>query len=49
MSTYGITNAAASNYSPTLTREIAHLPEVKLVESWVGAEVAPLERDGAPN
>jgi hypothetical protein len=49
MSTYGVTNAAASNYSPTLTREIAHLPEVKRVESWVGAEVAPLEQDGAPN
>ncbi len=50
MSTYGIANAsAASNYSPTLTREIARLPEVKLVESWVGAQVAPLERDGAPN
>ena len=39
----------ASNYSPTLTREIAHLPEVKRVESWVGAGVAPLEPDGAPN
>src|ERR1039457_3350278 len=49
MSTYGVTNAAASNYSPMLTREIAHLPEVKLVESWVGAGVAPLEPDGAPN
>ncbi len=50
MSTYGIANAAAaSNYSPTLAREIAHLPEVKLVESWVGAGVAPLEPDGAPN
>jgi len=49
MSTYGITNAAASNYSPMLTRAIAHLPEVKRVESWVGAEVAPLEPDGAPN
>ena len=50
MSTYGIVNdSAASNYSPMLTREIAHLPDVKRVESWVGAEVAPLEPDGAPN
>ena len=46
MSTYGITNAAASNYSPTLTRKIADLPEVRRVESWVGARVAPLEPEG---
>ena len=32
-----------------LSREIAHLPEVKLVESWVGVAVVPLEHDGAPN
>ena len=50
MSTYGVTNnSAANNYSPQLTREIAHLPEVRLVESWVGVGVVPLEHDGAPN
>ena len=32
-----------------MTREIARLPEVKLVESWVGVGVVPLEPDGAPN
>jgi hypothetical protein len=51
MSTYGIGNgsSAASNYSPMLTSEIAHLPEVKRVESWVGAAVIPVAPDGAPN
>ena len=47
MSTYGVTNnSAANDYSPELTREIAHLPEVKLVESWVGVGVVPLEPTG---
>jgi hypothetical protein len=50
MSTYGVTgNSTANNYSPQLTRAIARLPQVKRVESWVGAPVIPLERDGAPN
>src|SRR5271167_1606213 len=50
MSTYGIANAsAANNYSPKLTRQIARLPDVKLVESWVGAGIVPLKPDGAPN
>ncbi len=50
MSTYGITQmSAASNYSPKLTGEIAHLPEVKLVESWAGAQIIPMEANGAPN
>ena len=50
MSTYGVTsNSAANNYLPQLTRKIAHLPGVRLVESWVGVGVVPLERDGAPN
>ena len=50
MSTYGVTNnSAANNYSPELTREIAHLPQIKLVESWVGVGVVPIEPDGAPN
>ena len=50
MSTYGIANnSTASDYSPMLTREIAHLPEVTRVESWVGAGVIPVEPDGAPN
>ena len=44
MSTYGVTNnSAANNYLPELTRKIAHLPDVKLVESWVGVGVVPLE------
>ncbi len=50
MSTYGVTNGStASNYSPQLTSRIAHLPDVKRVESWVGAQVIPLEPSGAPN
>ena len=50
MSTYGVTNnSTANNYLPQLSREIAHLPEVRLVESWVGVGVVPLEHDGAPN
>lgn len=50
MSTYGISsNTAANNYSAKLTSEIAHLPEVKRVESWVGAGVVPRLPDGAPN
>ncbi len=50
MSTYGVTNnSAANNYSPQLSRVIARLPQVKLVESWVGVGVLPLEHDGAPN
>ena len=50
MSTYGVVNdSGANNYSPALTRRIAHIPEVKLVESWVGVGVVPLEHDGAPN
>jgi hypothetical protein len=50
MSTYGVTsNSSASNYSPRLTNEIAHMSEVRRVESWVGAQIIPLEPDGAPN
>ena len=50
MSTYGVTNnSAANNYLPQLSRVIADVPEVKLVESWVGVGVVPLEHDGAPN
>jgi hypothetical protein len=50
MSTYGVTSdSSASNYSPRLTNEIAHIPEVRRVESWVGAQIIPLEPDGAPN
>jgi hypothetical protein len=50
MSTYGVTsNSAADNYLPALTRKIAHLQGVKLVQSWVGVAVLPLEQDGAPN
>ncbi len=50
MSTYGVTNgSSASNYSPKVTKEIARLPDVKRVESWVGAQIVPLEPNGAPN
>jgi FtsX-like permease family len=50
MSTYGVTgNSSADNYSPQLTRAVKHLRGVKLVESWVGVQLLPLERDGAPN
>ena len=50
MSTYGVTNnSSASDYSPKLTKEIARLPEVRRVESWVGAQILPLEPDGSPN
>jgi hypothetical protein len=50
MSTYGVTpNSAANGYSPGLTRTIARLPQVKLVENWVGVGVVPLQRDGAPD
>jgi hypothetical protein len=50
MSTYGITNnSSASNYSPRLRNEIARLPEVRRVESWVGAPVIPMKPNGAPN
>jgi hypothetical protein len=50
MSTYGVTpNSAANGYSAKLTRQIARVPDVKLVESWVGLLVPPLKPDGAPN
>jgi len=50
MSTYGVTNgSSASNYSPKVMKEIARLPDVSRVESWVGAQIVPLEADGAPN
>lgn len=50
MSTYGVVNgSAANNYLPQLSRAIADLPAVKLVESWVGVGILPLEHDGAPN
>src|ERR1035438_4991828 len=48
MSTYGvIPNSAANGYSPKLTRKIAHVPDVKLVESWVGVQIVPMKPDGA--
>ncbi|HEY2814934.1 MAG TPA: ABC transporter permease [Acidimicrobiales bacterium] len=48
MSVYG--NAAgASGYSAALGDAIARLPQVKHVESWVGAGVATLKPDGAPD
>jgi len=52
LSTYGVGGpgtAAATYYSPKTAAAIAHLPDVKTVESWVGAFAVPLERDGAPN
>ncbi|HTZ09898.1 MAG TPA: FtsX-like permease family protein [Acidimicrobiales bacterium] len=47
LSTYGISSASATNYSPRTTAAIARLPEVKRVESWVGVFAVPM-RDGAP-
>ncbi len=50
MSTYGVTpDSPANGYSPALTRQIAQLPEVKLVENWVGVGMVPLRRDGSPD
>jgi len=52
LSTYGVGGpgaVAATNYSPKTAAAIAHLPEVKRVESWVGVFAVPLERDGAPD
>jgi len=52
LSTYGAGGpaaVAATIYSPKTAAAIAHLPEVKTVESWVGVFALPLERDGAPN
>jgi hypothetical protein len=48
MSVYG-GSGSSSAYSPALTEAISHIPQVKHVESWVGAGVAPLQRDGSPN
>jgi hypothetical protein len=52
LSTYGAggpTSESATIYSPKTAAAIAHLPEVKTVESWVGVFALPLERDGAPD
>ncbi|HYA44371.1 MAG TPA: hypothetical protein VED59_02105, partial [Acidimicrobiales bacterium] len=49
LSTYGIGNASATNYSPKLAAAIASLPVVKRVESWVGVFAIPLLANGAPN
>lgn len=49
MSTYGIGNSSATNYSPKVAAAIAALPVVKKVESWVGVFATPLEPNGAPN
>jgi hypothetical protein len=52
LSTYGAGGPASESatiYSPKTAAAIAHLPEVKTVESWVGVFAVPLERDGAPD
>ncbi|HMK97876.1 MAG TPA: hypothetical protein VK425_10045, partial [Acidimicrobiales bacterium] len=49
LSTYGIGNAGATNYSPRVAEAISRLPEVKRVESWVGVFAVPLLPNGAPN
>lgn len=49
LSTYGIGNSSATNYSPEVAAAIARLPGVKRVESWVGVYATPLEADGAPD
>jgi len=49
LSTYGVGPASPANtYSPELTNEIARLPGVRRVESWVGVFGIPLGPDGAP-
>ena len=48
LSTYGIGNASATNYSPKVAAAIARVPGVKRVESWVGVGAIPLKTDGAP-
>ncbi len=52
LSTYGAggpTSESATIYSPKTAAAVAHLPDVKTVESWVGVFAVPLERDGAPD
>lgn len=49
MSTYGLTSAGPTVYSPATAAAIARLPFVKRVESWVGTYLAPLQPNGAPN
>src|SRR4051794_26722872 len=49
VSSYGVSaDSAANGYSADVTSEIARLPEVRRVESWVGLFGIPLGRDGAP-
>ncbi len=49
LSTYGIGNGPATNYSPKVAAAIARVPGVKRVESWVGVGAFPLKTDGAPD
>ena len=50
VSSYGVSaNSAANGYSADVTSQIARLPGVRRVKSWVGLFAIPLERDGAPN
>jgi hypothetical protein len=49
-STYGVNGPSPANgYSAKLTNDLARLPRVRRVESWVGLFGAPLGPDGAPN
>jgi hypothetical protein len=49
LSTYGVgPDSPANTYSPELTHEIARLPDVRQVRSWVGVFGVPLAPDGAP-
>ena len=48
LSTYGIGDAAATNYSGQVAAAIARLPGIRHVESWVGVFAVPLQRNGAP-
>ncbi len=49
-STYGTgPDSSANDYSARLTSEIAHLPQVRRMSTWVGVFGAPLKSDGSPD
>jgi hypothetical protein len=41
-------SSGTPGYDPRIVREIAHLPQVKHVESWAGLNMLPLGPSGAP-
>ncbi len=40
--------SGSPGYDPSVVREIAHLPHVRHVESWVGLNILPLDASGLP-